>query len=192
VKRFVKRLWGPRSVPAKLLVVTLVALFANMPLYAICAPDGCGIGPCIYSELLYDTNFENNCPQWVYSFAQNACLNGDCYAELWGTSAYVKQTVAVPVHTQSEIGFQFSMANNQNPGTERMTVEILSGSTVIDTVAVFRASISQGGWYSYPLDLSAYEGQNITVRFRRSIALFGNDGGTDFRITAAYVWVYYV
>lgn len=164
--------------------ILLLMTMMTAPTYAdACGQDIC-LGPCNYEELLYDTKFNADpvtCPKWIWSgSAQRQKLTNptNWVAKLYG-SGDVTQTVSTGSYSAMDVAFQVTISST-TPGTERLYVEILRGSTVIETVAVIYPNATQT---DYSMSIGNYSNDNIKMRFRYGVG--AAPGNTIYRVDNA-------
>jgi len=149
---------------------------------ASCGPDNC-LGPCNYEELLWDTRFSGNCPQWNWSGSTRRVKIGTNWsAELYGSGS-VDQTVTTNAYSSMSVAFDVQVVVG-SVGTERLYVEILRGSTILETVAVVYPTTSQT--YYYSVSIANYSNDVIAIRFRYNPSTA--PGNTIFRIDNAVMF----
>ena len=162
----------------QVITMIMLAILTAAPTYASCGPDIC-LGPCNYEELLFDTRFSGNCPEWSWTGAAGRVKVGSNWlAELSGTGS-VSQTVSTGDYSEMDVAFQVYV-NSTTPTTARLYVEILRGSTVLETVAII---YPQSNTTYYSMYIGNYSNDNITMRFRYQAGT--NPGGTVFRVDNA-------
>ena len=171
----------------KFVVVLLVAIFANTPLYAVCTPEGCGgYTPC--SQLLLDTGFDDsNChSNWSRSGSTSIVDNvADAYGRLYGSGS-ISQFVVVPSgYTTHEIGVQLDVVpGSSSTGSERLLVEIIQpNGVVLETAATLTPTSSDGHYTFY---VSSYATFTVGLRFRYTTG--STPGGTEFHVQHANWW----
>jgi hypothetical protein len=144
------------------------------------------LGPCNYEELLFDTRFSGNCPQWVWSNsnAHRVKIGTNWWAELTASSD-VSQTVATGSYRAIQVHFDIEIVP-ANPGTELLYVEIMRGSTLLETVAVIYPESTRTSYSAY---LGNYSNDSITMRFRYAAGTA--PGNTIFRVDNACMWGYF-
>lgn len=161
----------------------MLLVLSTLPSYAdYCAPDTC-LGPCNYEELLSDTKFSGTCPQWSWTSGttQRVKIGSNWLAELSGTGS-VSQTVSTNTYSEMDVAFQVYV-NSTTPTTARLYVEILRGSTLLETVAII---YPQSNTTYYSMYIGNYSNDNITMRFRYQPGTA--PGGTVFRVDNATMY----
>lgn len=162
----------------RLITTFLLAVMTTGSAQAACVPEGC-LAPCNYEELLVDTGFQNNCPDWQWTGSSQRIQSGNDYeAELYG-SGTVSQSIGTSTFSGMTIEFDLTMVKN-NPGTERLVVEIIRYTTIVETAAVIYPSSNQT---HFVLPIGNYSNDWINIRFRWKPGTAPGD--TKFRIDNA-------
>lgn len=166
-----------------LVATFLLVIMSTGSMYASCGPDNC-VGPCTYEEIIWDTTFLGNCPQWVWSgSAHRVQVGSNWLAELYGNGNF-SQTVTTYTYTHMDMAFDLSIVKT-NPGTEKLYVEIIRNTTIAETVAVIYPSATQTD-YSFPIDNYSNEMINLRFRYKPGTA----PGDTVFRIDNVVMFGY--
>jgi hypothetical protein len=178
---------GGMKILNKFVVVLLVALFANSPLYAVCTPEGCGgFTPC--EQLLMDGGFdEPSCHSYWFRSGSTSIVDNvaDAYGRLYGSGS-ITQLVDVPSgYSTHEIGFQIDVVpGSSSTGSERLLVEIVQpNGVVLETVAVLTPTTTDGIYNFY---IDSYATFNVGLRFRYTTG--STPAGTEFRVQHASWW----
>lgn len=164
---------------SKFIVVLVVAVIANAPIAsATCPTPGCQVGGPPYCNQ-YIAN-----PMLVHGCGWNKPSTAG-YVDLTGTSFLSSDTFVVPAFDTGdlEVYYEVEVIPGSNPGTERLRVEIVSGSFLIN-VGFFTPS-DTGGVFSVPIDDSC-KSMPCLLRFRRSSGT--SPGDTTFRIQSGFLF----
>ncbi len=184
MKFVTKRFATTRRIVASLLLAIMTS--ASGSAYAAnCLPDNC-VGPCNYEELLVDTRFSYDCPNWVKSNSKihRVRVGTNWLMELSGIAS-LSQTVSTGSYVSMDMAFDVHIIKT-NPGTERLYVEIMRGSTVLETVAVIYPQSTQT---LYSMYIENYSNDSIKIRFR--YAGGAAPGDTVYRVDNATMFGYF-
>ncbi|MEE1622513.1 S8 family serine peptidase [Zafaria sp. J156] len=129
-------------------------------------------------QLLQNPGFESGSTGWTSSHADtfesgSAARTGTRFAGLngWGNAnTYtLDQQVAVPSGTgTAQLGFHLHVLSNETTASmkyDTLSVQVVSGSTTT-TVAAFSNLDKSSGYSLKTVNLNAYKGQTVTIRFR--------------------------
>lgn len=149
----------------------------------------------------------SSCTPWqVYTSPASPCFAGlggspptisavdgnDFASVTWdgvaGADPELTQVVTIPANSTDTLAWSDNTSWDLFGGSPRVeSVDILSGSTVLASTTIFTINPGQGttGWVSHALDLSAYGGQTVGVRFHLTVpqnftgpAIYSLDGVT--------------
>ncbi|GAB2699895.1 glycosyl hydrolase family 8 [Kitasatospora kifunensis] len=159
-----------------------------------------GGGGCASAQLLGDPGFENgtSTAPWAqtstlgqspinndtadepaHSGSWDAWLNGDGKP---GTDT-VSQSVSIPAGCTAGLSYWLHVDTTENTGTAKpdaLNVQLLDGSgNVLTTVASYSNLDKNSGYTQHTLDVSAYAGQSVTLRFTGT-ETDANGGTTSF------------
>jgi hypothetical protein len=166
----------------KCLVVLLVSVLGNLPLYADCSIHTCDLGPPVLcDQLIYNNSFNNtDCEAWVSSNV-DIVTEPAAYASFSGSSsALLYQSVYVPTgYNSNEIDVEMDITGSSS--TAALYVEIRSSTGVLLQTLDLLSTSSPDGGYQYGPPADAYEGQTIRLQFRYVPG--SNPGNAEFRIT---------
>jgi len=153
------------SLFSKCVVVLLIAITSNFPVYATCSKVECNWGPQIpCDQLLYDNYFQNWTCAW---FKSNVTIvpSPVAYAEFTGSStAWLNQEVLVPTgFTSHEIHVQLDTSGTGS-STARLHVELRTPSgDLIETLEIFSPTDADDLYLFVPAD---HGGDYVKVYFR--------------------------
>jgi hypothetical protein len=169
----------------KSMVVLLVALVSNLPLYATCTRQQCLIGGLTCDQLLYDVGFDQNC--WTLTGTAQIVSSPYYHAKFSGSSnASAYQDVAVPTGwTNHELTIHIDN-NTSGYSSGRLYVEIRNTSNgLLETLNAFAATDTDG---RYDLHFSDYGGQTIRIAFRYVPGY--SPGNGEFLVDSCSYFVY--
>ncbi len=106
-----------------------------------------------------------------------SAVDGNYFASVsWdgvsGNDAQLTQVVAIPANSTDTLAWSDNITWVLFGGQNRVaSIDIVSGSTVIASTPTFTMTPGRGatGWVAHTLDLSAYAGQTVGVRFNLSV-----------------------
>ena len=166
----------------KCMVVVLVSLLTNLPLYADCSAHTCDFGPTIPCEqLLYNNSFNNeDCDAWVSSNV-DIVTEPAAYASFSGSSsAFLYQTVMVPTgYTAHDIFVTVDVSGSSN--TAALYVEVRSTTGILLQTFDILSTGSADDTYQYGPPAEVYEGQAVRIQFRYVPG--ANPSNAEFKIT---------
>lgn len=134
--------------------------------------------PPAAGEKIVNGNFESTVntawsgDSWVITDAGSfAAHSGKRYAWFGGfgnsNTSYIKQTVTVP--TNGKLSFWLAIGTEETTTSsayDTFKVQIYnSNGTLLKTLATFSNLNSKNAWSQYSYSLSAYAGQNVTIKF---------------------------
>jgi hypothetical protein len=164
----------------KFCVALLVGLLAVTPPAFACS-QCCNVCGPLCPQILYDNSFDEDCA-WVYAgAAHRVVVNGNAMGELYGIGSISQEFSPGDDH---DLRFDLLVVPGVDPGTERVAIEIVSGSgTLLATID----EVSAAGTYNYDIgDYSAYG--TVYLRFR--MKMLPDPGDTVYRIDNVYLWRY--
>jgi hypothetical protein len=169
-----------RSFFVKLCAVLLVAMVSATPPAYGCS-QCCRVCSPTCPQIFYDNYFSEQCA-WVYGGGtQHVVVSGNGMGELYGIGSIYQ---AVTPTTNNDLQFDLVVVPGSDPGTNRIVVEVLSGSgTLLETLD----TITEAGTYNY--DVGNYTSYG-TIRIRFRMLMLPDPGDTVYRIDNAYFWAY--
>lgn len=191
---------------APLVVLVVGILFGGTPAAAQCYPGGCSIGPCIYSNLLYDYQFESpSCGAWAFVgytsrlWEADTCSSGfSGYGAVFygsdtsGVGGAVYQDIEIPsTQSSAEIGFYLDIQGSSASWWDRLKVTLRDPSTdqVLETLVTLTGSGSSYDCQFVRADVSGdYAGETVRLQFESTI---WSGAGTRFVIDNVSYWHFY-
>jgi len=173
-----------KIVSRTLLIVSLV-LAITPGARASCQTDSTP-APNVYEEIMVDTKFNNNCIDWVKTgSATRNQVGSDWEIEFDGTGT-LTQTQAAGTYTGGmTMAFQVTVISG-TPGTERLKLQIVQGTQVMEEVREISPSSSSDTYYD---DIDNYSDEAISVRFKFEPG--ASPGTTKFRVDNVQVWGFF-
>lgn len=189
-----------------LVVVALsvgLVVTATVPAAAQCYEGGCQIGPCAYSNLLYDFSFESpSCGAWVFTGYTSRPWEADNCPDLGGYEGYfyglanagasgvIYQDIDIPSSqsTNDDIGFDLDIQGGSASWWDRLYVTLRDPATneVLESLVTVtgNASTLDCQFIRAPVQ-GNYAGQTVRLFFE-SVIWTGAD--TRFVIDNVHYW----
>lgn len=167
------------SVGSKLLIVVMVALFANAPIASACVVPGCQLGgPYVCNQYIPNPELVHDCGWNVTTTAGYVDLNG-LTKQLYTSYIDIPATEAGDMEIYAEIAI-----TTTSPGTETLRVELVQGTGYTHIARVDPVSPYYREMH-IPIN-DSFKGQSFRVRFRYVPGIA--PGGTTFRVEKAYLF----
>jgi hypothetical protein len=190
---------------ASLVVLAVGTLFGGTPAAAQCSPGGCSIGPCIYSNLLYDHRFESpSCGAWGFIghtsrlWEADTCSSGfSGYGAVFygsdtgGVGGAVYQDIQIPsTQSSAEIGFYLDIQGSSASWWDRLTVTLRDPSTdqVLETLVTATGNGSSGCHFIRADVSGDYSDQTVRLQFESTI---WSGASTRFVIDDVNYWHFF-
>jgi hypothetical protein len=169
-----------------LMSLVVAVMLVGAVAHAQCGPDAC-VGPCNYQEILNDTSFIYDCPDWVLGGYANRVYagpgNGYYISMTAGSTLYQNVTVPTGYTFAHDVGITINVVNNGSPGTEHLSLRVIrqSDGAILETIASFYPS-SSSGTFSYAI--GNYGGQNVRIE---AVVNSGRlTGDTEFQVAGLH------
>jgi len=181
-----------------------LAVTSTVPAVAQCVQGGCQIGPCTYSNLLYDHNFESpSCGAWVFTGYTSRPWEADnCSTALTGYEGYfyglanagasgvVYQDIDIPSSQSAsdDIGFYVDIQGSSASWWDRLYVTLRDPATneVLESLVTVTGNASTLDCQFIRASVQGnYAGQTVRLYFE-SVIWTGAD--TRFVIDNVNYW----